>query len=780
MAVTVTDRRSIFAYGDATSETGTAGAGTWNTGSAHTATFAEATSCIAINYNIATGQIYFQLTTGSIDLSDTLVYVYTQVVATQASWTGGVHALFLSDATPDAIAFHYSGNDRRMFSHSIDGPVGWQCFVLDGSKASQKNTDGETTAVTGTFAGLDLTAIIAIGAHFITLSKALGGGVNCYVDIIRYGNDGIRVTAGGVGTEGTFSEIVAEDKSTADLKAHGIIREYTAGIYGVQGPITFGDSGTATDSYFEDAGVVIAYEDRDIADDKYYFAVEGNSGATNSFSLSDSTISTAGPFVTCNFNAGEVDTLDLDTVVFSNLGGLITFSNSADATGHTVDGCTFTGCGQIDPGDVTFSNNIISASVDFATGAMLLDADGASNISNIDFIGFDSGTEGIGHAIYIPPGATGSYTLTNFTYTGYGNTGTTDAAVYNNSGGSVTLNISGGDTPTYYNGAGSSTTVINTKTLTISVKDTAANAIPYATVRIENSSTGTEVTSGIANNLGVFTYSSYNYSVDEDVNIVVRKNSPGETRYLPVSQPATITDTGLTTTVQLTEDTNAGIIAPVGILRQGAVSEDESDNAVITASINVPSTGTNRKIVVGALYWDSATNLTISAATYDGNAMTNIAGGSVAEQEGAGNFHEIALYYYDIPDADNGVKTVSITWSANVAIKGITFAILDDVASGAADDSANNTGDQVTSNPSVTLNNTAAAWSVVFSMVDDTDSPSATGVATIKRSDVTVDELKMMAVLSANRTTTGSHALGADYGANSKTWVAGGATFLKN
>jgi hypothetical protein len=126
------------------------------------------------------------------------------------------------------------------------------------------------------------------------------------------------------------------------------------------------------------------------------------------------------------------------------------------------------------------------------------------------------------------------------------------------------------------------------------------------------------------------------------------------------------------------------------------------------------------------------------------------------------------------------VKTVSITWSANVAIKGIAFAIIDDVASGAANDSANNTGDTVTTNPSVTLNNTAAAWSVVFLMVDDTDSPSATGVATIKRSDLTVDELKMMAVLCANRTTTGSHSLGADYGANSKTWVAGGATFLKN
>jgi hypothetical protein len=787
MAVTVTDRRSAFAYGDATSETGDAGAGSWSAGATHTATFAESTGCIAIAYNETSGTIQFDLTATNISLSDTLVYVQTSVVATQDPWDqGGVntpHGLLLGDGTNE-IAFYYSGNDRRQFSHDTDGPVGWQCFVLDGSQAQLKNQAGETYAVSGSWANFlsNIGSISSVGIYFTTLSKALGGGVNCYVDIIRYGNDGLRIT-GGTPTEGgwgMFSEIVAEDKSTDNLKAHGIIREYTAGIYGCQGPLTFGDSGTAIDSHFFDDGVVVAFEDRAIDDDKYYFHVEGNSGADNDFILSNSTISTAGPYVTCDFSSGNIDTLTLDTVVFSNLGNSITFSNSADATGHTVDSCTFTGCGQIDPGDVTFSNNVISGSVANDLGALLLDADGASNLSNLSFIGIDTGTNGIGHAIYIPPGATGTYTLSNFAYSGYGSTGTTDAAVYNNSGGSVTLEINGGDSPTYYNGAGSSTSIVNTKTLTVSVKDTSTIAIPYASVRIENSGTGALIADGIANNLGIFTYSSYNYVGDEDVDVVVRRNSPGETRYLPVRQPATIDNNGLTITIQLTEDSNVGIIAPVGILRQGAVSENEPGNAIITANINIPSTGSNRKLVVGAFYWDSTTNLTVSAITYDGNSMTNIAGSSVSEQEGAGNYHEIAYYYYDVSDTDNGVKTVSVTWSANVAIKAIAFALIDDVASGAANDSANNTGDQVTSNLSVTLNNTNNAWSIVFSLVDDTDSPTATGVATIKRSDLTVDELNMIAVLSANRTTTGSHSIGADYGANSKTWVAGGATFLKN
>jgi hypothetical protein len=777
VTVTVTDRRSVLAYADSTSETQDAGPGTWNTGTAHTATFAEATGCIAVAINETTGQIYFGLTSANISLTDTLIYVQTQVIATQTSWTNGVHSLYLSDGT-NAIAFHYSGNDRRQFSHDKDGPVGWQCFVLDGSLAATKNTAGETTVLTGTWANFisNIGSITDVGAYFDNLSKALGGGVNSYVDVIRYGNDGIRITAGGSGTEGNFSEIVAEDKSTANLKAHGILRQYTTGIFGCQGPMTFGDSGTATTSYFADSGVVIAFENRDIDDDKYYLAVEGNSGATNSFVLSSSTISTAGPLVTCNFNAGNVNTLTLDTVVFSRLGNAITFSNSSDATGHTISNCTFDGCGQIDPGDVTFSDNIISDSTAYATGALLLDADGSSNLSGLHFI---SGVTEGGHAIYIPSGATGTYTLTNFTYDDYGSTGTVDAVIYNNSGGSVTIEVSGGDTPTYRNGSGASTTVNSTKTLTITAVDADAVAIPYAKVRVENSSTGALIADGIANNLGVFVYSSYNYVTDEEVDVIVRKNSPGEVRYLPVRQPATIDDNGLTLTVQLAEDTICGSPPAVGILRQGITSEDESGNAIITAEVDVPD-GTSRKLLVGALYWDSTANLTVSAATYDGSAMTNVAGGSAVEQEGAGNYHEIALYYYDVPDADTGRKTISITWSANVAIKGIAFAFVDDAATGAVDNSSTNTGDQVTSNPSVTLNNTAAGWSIIFLMVDDTDSPSATGVATIRRSDLVVDELKMMAVLTAKRTTTGSHNLGADYGSDSKTWVAGGATVATN
>lgn len=357
------------------------------------------------------------------------------------------------------------------------------------------------------------------------------------------------------------------------------------------------------------------------------------------------------------------------------------------------------------------------------------------------------------------------------------------AGILNSSGGLVTINVdsTGDASVSIRNTPGSTTVVQSTVTLQVTVQDAAAVAVPYATVRIENSTTGALITEGVANDLGVFTNSSFNYVSDVGVNVIVRKTSPGDTRYNPVTAPATIESTGLSLTVSMIVDSAAGLLPAVGVMRTGARSEDEAGNAIQTLNIDVPNVGTSRKLLVGMMYWDAVTGLVDTSLTYDGDAMTNVSGASTSVNEAAGEFHEIAWYFIDLPDADEGIKQVVATWSGNVAIKGMCFAILDDVVTGAVDDAASQTGTQVTSNPSVSLNNTAQpAWSLVFGMVDDTDSPSATGVATVKRSDLVVDGLKSMAVLCAERLTTGAHSLGVDYGGNSKTWVFGGVSVLKN
>ena len=474
MAVTYTDRRTILNEGDAiTGWTGAAGTTTTD--------FVESPAAVQQALNIATGNMFF--TTTAIDLSDTLVYVWLFNNALQGSWTTGATSLFLGDGT-DQVAFHIAGGDRFAFRH-LEGPVNWNSCVLDGSQAATKNTAGDTTIVAGSFAGLGLNAITQVGGRFITLSKALGGGYNVAVDIIRYGNLGIRITGGGVGTEGRWAEIATADRSTANQAGHGVVRELQPIAFGVQAPITFGDTGAATNSYFFDEGLSVVFENWDIGNDKYFFNVEGNSGATNSFELRNCTIASAGPFVSVDCSGGFINTLTFESCVFSALGNGLLFSNNADATGHTVRGCLFNSCGQIDPGDVTFEGNTVQNSTAGATGAVLLDADGTSNWSGLSFVG---GT-GDGHGIYIT--AAGTYSFTNISFSLFGANGTTDAAVYNNSGGLVTINIVGtGDTPTVRNGASASTVVSNTVAISVIIQDTLGSEISGVRVLIEADSGG--------------------------------------------------------------------------------------------------------------------------------------------------------------------------------------------------------------------------------------------------------------------------------------------------
>jgi hypothetical protein len=542
MAVTVTDTRTTITEAD--SATG------WNTGSAGTTVFAEAPNSVISTLNIATGQIYF--TTTSRDVSNMLIYVWADNFALKSVWdaTNPPCALHLGDGT-DRISFKMSGSNRKVFAHLASDStmtVDWECLVLDGSQANTMNSAGYTTVRAGSFANLNMAAITQFGVDFTTLSKGLGGGVNVAVDAIRIGNDGLIVTGGTTGDRGTFLEIVNEDKSTDTAKAYGIIREYTTDLYGLQGPLTFGSATTAT-SWFEDSNVTLVFENRNISNDKYYLKVVSNSVGGANFILRNSTIATAGPFVTCDFSAAYIDTLTITDCTFRNLGNSITFSNGAQASAHTITGNVFDACGQIDPGDVMFQNNTISNSTASTTGAVLLDADGTSAWSNLNFV-----SGGTGHAIYIT--AAGTYTFDNFTYSGYGSTGTTNAVIYNNSGGAVTINVSGGDVPTYRNGTSASTTVVASVPISVTVIDTATNPIQNAQVAIFLTNTGSQVVNQDTDVNGEVA-SSFSGTTPTNIYIRVRKSSTGDTKYIPVSSVGTITSTGFSITFTLREDPNA-------------------------------------------------------------------------------------------------------------------------------------------------------------------------------------------------------------------------------
>jgi len=182
---------------------------------------------------------------------------------------------------------------------------------------------------------------------------------------------------------------------------------------------------------------------------------------------------------------------------------------AALATTSTIDGCSFQNCGEITASGATIKNctfqdmrtaTPISAvyQIRVSTSTPVLTNNKYTNCAtailwnlaadvngNIDGSTFTSG--GTGHAIELGPNCPTTLTLTNVTFSGYGGTagsnptassGSANAAIYNNSGKAITINVTGGTTPAIQNGAGSTTTVVaGTVGTTITVVDAVTLAV---------------------------------------------------------------------------------------------------------------------------------------------------------------------------------------------------------------------------------------------------------------------------------------------------------------
>jgi len=160
-------------------------------------------------------------------------------------------------------------------------------------------------------------------------------------------------------------------------------------------------------------------------------------------------------------------------------GCLIDDSGEVGAGGAIIDGCTFQNLRTATPISATYQIRVINTTptltnnrfVNCAT-AILWNRNDVTD-GKLDGCTFISG--GTGHAIEFgtsTPGDPTELALNGITFSGYGAGGTTDAAIYNNSGKHLIINIVDGTTPTVRNGSGASTTLnLNQVTTTITVKD---------------------------------------------------------------------------------------------------------------------------------------------------------------------------------------------------------------------------------------------------------------------------------------------------------------------
>lgn len=230
------------------------------------------------------------------------------------------------------------------------------------------------------------------------------------------------------------------------------------------------------------------------------------------------------------YHAGAADTIKHTNAIVSSKSK---FHWNIDAASSASASYDFKGLSIIGAGIVTLRAVTIFDSMSFSlcpsitqnsaniTKSIFNDSIISSNLlSAISYCSFTKGSINKNAIVVTTPG---TYSFSGNSFTGYGTTGTDTAAIYNNSGGLVTINISNGSTPTYYNGVGA-TTVINNN---VSVTLEANVSLVGSEIRIydlDNSpvnSLGTELT-GIESCVGA-TY-LFSSSVGNSVWIQVMKS----------------------------------------------------------------------------------------------------------------------------------------------------------------------------------------------------------------------------------------------------------------
>jgi hypothetical protein len=362
MAVIVTDNRTVRNEADA------------NTGWTGTTTLLttdpdpiEATGCLGATVGAAIFDSYH--TAAAADLSNRIIYcwVYPRgVVGNRFDANGGL-MVHLGDGTNRA-AYKVAGSDVAGFRHDL-GPTPWQNLALDTS-----NRPASPLSRQGSEASLNFAAITQVGTTVNSLVAAPGMAATYIVDIIRIFdptiNDGcaLTITGGTSGDPGTFSELAGEDALTANLKAHGICRQLGAGVFGVQGPLRFGNPTGTASSWFEDRNSTVVFEAREFTDARYKIFITDNGTGTTTFKLGDKV----------GTGIDALGSNGVNITAATGVGMEFDANTDADVTDVFLYGCIFTGFNRgvkLRQGHEFIGGSIVSSGQVIADGATMVNSE---------------------------------------------------------------------------------------------------------------------------------------------------------------------------------------------------------------------------------------------------------------------------------------------------------------------------------------------------------------------------------------------------------------------
>ena len=388
------------------------------------------TACIAKIFNATgIGGLGFQNATTVTVPADGAVYMWTNFLAPNAldvQANGGMQ-LLVGNTLANYKRFYVYGDDTIPYG-------GWQVNAI--------NPANTASATQGTPSGVWQYFGIAVAVQ-----AAVARGYPLAWDAVRAGRGSIIAVSGDLANGyANFSAIATKNdlNTVGDENRWGIF-SFGNGTYTLQGRLALGSAGTAVD--FRDSNRAIFIKNTEFVTAPFnQFEIINAASRVDWTGITISSLST--------ISKGRVIVTDNATVNIDNC-TFVDMSTFTFQSNSSITDSTFRRCELITHGNAVFTDNFIEES----PAAVALLTTNLNGIQNCTFI-----SSGTGHAIELT--AAGSYTFVGNSFTGYGAIGTTNAAIYNNSGGAVTITVSGGNSPTYRNGAGATTTVVSGATVT--------------------------------------------------------------------------------------------------------------------------------------------------------------------------------------------------------------------------------------------------------------------------------------------------------------------------
>lgn len=437
------------------------------------------TNSYCISVLVKTSEVGFYCTGTSVNFTSPVRVWLAKVIQTNYTAIDGLGLqLFLGNDTSN----HYRYEIFSATTYPAAG--GFQIVPIDPNVAAYRTqTVGSPNLTTLTFYGLKSDA------------NAQAKAPNLGMDAVDYITSGTGLTL--TGTSSTFSDFVTFDENTTTNR-YGIVTTREGIIY-VVGVLTIGTPISSV--AFSDSNRTIVFPSGRFN--------TGFCGIDLSLGNASTTVSMNTITMIGRGTAGTNDTRP-DFGVSGTSGSATidacTFTNFRDITltsAVTVTDSTFNSCGSMTQSSASISGCVFDSPAT-ATGVGFLSSNNPSNLSSNSFV-----SSGTGHAITIT--SAGTYTFSANTFSGYSGTpgsnltpssGSNDAAIYNNSSGSVTLNITNaGSNPSVRNGASATTTVNSNVSVTITVKDQSGSAIPGAEVAIfQDDTSRTVIQSSTATN----------------------------------------------------------------------------------------------------------------------------------------------------------------------------------------------------------------------------------------------------------------------------------------